>query len=60
MGYIPNIYSFVIVDYFGLYWPNFIGSVINIGVLFTMNSLVNKLEKVPKEEWFDYSKLKYP
>ena len=59
MGYIPNIYTFALVDYFGLYWPNFIGSVFNIAILLIFfGSTVNYLEELPKEEWISSDRFK--
>ena len=59
MSYIPNIYTFALVDYFGLYWPNFIGCVFNIAILILFfSSTVDYLEDAPKEEWIDTGRLK--
>ena len=58
MWYIPKIYSYVIVDYFELYWPNLIGCIINFIILICMYPLAKYLDQLPKEEWIDDEKVK--
>ena len=49
---IPRIYTYKIVDMFGIFTPNLIGCCITIGIMIIYYPIIQKLEKVPKQKWW--------
>lgn len=53
VSYIPNFYTYPIVDYFNLEYPNLIGCILNFIIILLLSSIALKLDSTPGERWIN-------